>query len=88
MMKIEQDKNMAIHMPLCRMEDLSGLRPITKDEINGNSPLLNQPKWRLALFKLHNQSILEYAAAPWDRQIDPTYYTLLGDNTHGLNLIS
>ena len=73
MMKIELDKNMAIHMPLCRTEDLGRYNPSTEDEINGNTPLLNQPKWRLAYFKLHNQSILEYSAAPWDRQIDPTY---------------
>ena len=58
MMKIEQDQNMAIHMPFCQMEDLGKYKPLVEDEINGNTPLLNQPKWRLAYFKLHNQSIL------------------------------
>ena len=91
MMEIEQDKNMEIHMPLCRMEDLSGYKPLDEDEINGNTPLLNHRKWRIAYFKLHNQSILEYAAAPRDRQIDPTYCPIcapLGGNTHDCNLIS
>ena len=73
MMKIEQDRNMAIHMSICRMEDLGGYKPLTEDENNGNTPILNQPKWQLPFFKLHTQSILEYAATPWDRLIDPTY---------------
>ena len=38
MMKIKQDKNMAIHMPLCQMEDLGGYRPLAKDEIIGSFP--------------------------------------------------
>ena len=48
MMKIEQERNMAIHMPQCRMEDLGGYKVLSKDEINGNLPLLNQPAWRIA----------------------------------------
>ena len=48
MMKIEQERNMAIHMPQCRMEDLGGYKALSKDEINGNLPLLNQPAWRIA----------------------------------------
>ena len=73
MMKIELERNMGIHMPLCKMEELGGYKPLSKDEINGNVPLLNQPPWRIAFFHLHTKSILEYAAAPRDRRIDPTY---------------
>ena len=29
MMKNEQEKNMAIHMPLCQMEELGGYRPLS-----------------------------------------------------------
>ena len=73
MMKVELDNNMEDIMPMCKMEELGGYAPLTKDEINGNVSLLNQPKWRLAFIKLHNKSILEYAAAPCNRRIDPTY---------------
>ena len=73
MMKIEQEQNMAIHMPLCQMEELGNYRPLSKDEINGNVPLLNHPSWRIAFLQLHTKAILEYAATPRDRWIDPTY---------------
>ena len=73
MMKIELERNMGIHMPLCKMEELGGYKPLSEDEINDNIPLLNQPPWRIAFFHLHTKSILEYAAAPRDRRIDPTY---------------
>ena len=77
-MKIEQERNMAIHMPQCRMEDLGGYKALSKDEINGNLPLLNQPAWRIAFLWLHTKSIiLEYATAPRDRWIDPTYCPLV-----------
>ena len=72
MKKIDLDRKMAKHMPLCQMEDLGWYKPLTKDEVNGNTALLNWPKWRLAFIKLHNQAILEYAVAPRDRRIDPT----------------
>ena len=91
MMKIELDKNMKSHMPLCQMEELGGYAPLTKDEINGNEPLINQPKWRLALIKLHNKALLEYAAVPRNRLIDPTYCPIKNvqsnDNIHGSSLI-
>ena len=64
---------MAIHMPKCRMENLGGYRPLSKDKINGNLPLINQPEWQIAFLCLHTKSILEYAASPRDRRIDPTY---------------
>ena len=73
MKKIELDHNMTKLMPLCRMKDLGGYMPLTKNEVSGNVPLLNQLKWQLAFFKLHTKSILEYVAAPQDRRIDPTY---------------
>ena len=55
------------------MEDLGGYEALSKDEINGNLPLLNQPTWQIAFLQLHTKSILEYAVAPRDRRIDPTY---------------
>ena len=72
-MKIELERNIAIHMPFCQMEELGGYKLLSKDKINGNVPLLNWPLWPIAFFCLHTKSILEYAAAPCDRQIDPTY---------------
>ena len=75
-MKIELERNMAKHMPLCQMEDLGGYKYLIKDELNGNTALLNHPKWRLAYIKLHNQAILEYVAAHRDRRIDPTYCSI------------
>ena len=57
MMKVELDKNMKEIIPLCRMEELGGYAPLTEDKINGNVPLLNQPKWRFDFIKLHNKSI-------------------------------
>ena len=73
MMKIKQERNMAIHMPKCKLEDLGGYGPLSEDEINGNLPLINQSAWQTAFLHLHTKSILEYAAAPRDRRIDPTY---------------
>ena len=64
MMKIEQERNMAIHMPQCKMEDLGGYKALFEDEINGNLPLTNQLAWQIAFLRLHTKSILEYAAAP------------------------
>ena len=64
---------MAIHMPLNQMEELGNYRPLSEDEINGNIPILNQPSWRIAFLRLDTKAILEYAAAPRDRRIDPTY---------------
>ena len=55
------------------MEELGGYRPLSKNEINGNIPLLNHPSWRIAFLRLHTKAILEYAATPRDRRIDPTY---------------
>ena len=72
MMKIKEEKNVAIHMPLCQIEELGSYRPLLEDEINGNIPLLNQPSWRIAFLRLHTKAILEYAVAPRDRRIDPT----------------
>ena len=73
MMKIEQERNMAIHMLKCKMEDLGRYRPLSEDEINGNLPLTNQLAWQIVFLCLHTKSILEYSTAPRDRRIDPTY---------------
>ena len=73
MMKIDLERNIAIHMPFCQMEELGGYKPLSEDKINGNIPLLNQSLWCIAFFRLHTKSILEYAIAPRDRRIDPTY---------------
>ena len=48
LLKFEHDRNLEELMPQFSLEQLGGYEPLTQEEINGWTPLLNQPLWRLA----------------------------------------
>ena len=48
LLKFEHDINLEELMPQCSLEQLGGYRSLTQEEINGQTPLLNQPLWCLA----------------------------------------
>ena len=73
LLKFEHDMHLEELMPQCPLEQLGGYHPLTHDEINGKSHLLNQPLWQLAYIQKHTATILEYANAPRYCKIDPTY---------------
>ena len=73
LLKFEHDRNLEELMPRCSLEQLGGYKLLTQEEINGRTPVLNQPLWRLAYIRKHTAAILEYANAPRYCTVDPTY---------------